>query len=266
MICAMEGHAVRKILKNKPLVEAIFELQWELRGKAFSGEKIDPHHRIFVTRLEEEAVKDYPVPKPLPAADVPEKFVPHKVQQQFWTAENEWPVVQVGPGIITLNDTVKYDWEDFKERMSHLLDLFFETHPDSDDLNLNTVMLRYINAIEFDYNNDDVLKFLKEKMKITIDIQPDLFCGRGVSKLPYSFNLQTFFPSMNPEGAVGLVARRGQKNEKDVLFWEIMVQSIGKYVPKTIKEDILVWAENAHSLIRDWFFGIIEGDLLKEFE
>ena len=38
----------RKILKNKPLVEAIFELRWELQEPA-PGMKIDPHYNLNLT-------------------------------------------------------------------------------------------------------------------------------------------------------------------------------------------------------------------------
>jgi hypothetical protein len=40
----------RRILKNKPLVEAIFEIRWELQELA-PGVKRDPHYKVLIGRV-----------------------------------------------------------------------------------------------------------------------------------------------------------------------------------------------------------------------
>lgn len=50
---------LRKILKNKPLVEAIFELRWELKEQE-SRMKIDPHYKILVGRIYDKVSNEYP--------------------------------------------------------------------------------------------------------------------------------------------------------------------------------------------------------------
>ena len=64
---------IRKVLKNKPLAEAIFELRWELQEPA-QGMKVDPHYKILIGVMYDKV-------------------------------EDEWPLIKIGPGIITLNDT-----------------------------------------------------------------------------------------------------------------------------------------------------------------
>ena len=48
-----------KKLKNAPLIEAIFELRWELSKKP-DGRQFDPHHKILLGIIYEKVKDDYP--------------------------------------------------------------------------------------------------------------------------------------------------------------------------------------------------------------
>lgn len=257
---------MRKVLKNKPLVEAIFELHWELQGKAPSGEKIDPDHRRFLARMEEDVIKNYPKYRLLPAADIPERLVPYVVQHQFWTAENTWPVIQVGPGIVTLNDTAGYDWLDFKDRISYLVKLLFEVHPGSSDFRFRRILLRYINAVEFDYDKTNITTFLNDKMGVVVDTAQIMPQDSRVATTPYSLNLTSVFRSQQPKGIMELNIKHGKRQGNDALLWQLTNYAIDDDVPGPTQEGIVAWAEEAHSLIYDLFSNLIAGDLLKEFE
>lgn len=257
---------MKKVLKNKPLKEVVFELHWELPETTPSGEKFDPNYRRFLARLEEAVTGDYTNYRPLPAADVPEKLIPHVVQHQFWAADNTWPVIQVGSGIITVNDTAGYHWSNFKDRISHLTELFFKAHPDSGKLKLNRTLLKYINARKFDYDQADVFAFLRDKLKVGIDMSQIMSQDSQMAATPYTLNLTTVFLSQQPKGSIEIKARRGKIHEDDVLFWELTSFSAGHDVPSALQQDIAIWSEDAHSLIRELFFKMIEGELLEEFE
>jgi len=255
---------MRKVLKNKPLVEAIFELRWELTGKTASGESIDPHSKILVGAIYEKAKSEYPFHEQLPASEVPDRFAPYMIQHRFRKVAGQWPLIQLGPGILVLNDTTGYVWEDFNQRISKLVHMFLEAYPDQENLVPNMVTLRYIDSIEFDYEND-ILRFLQEKMEIGIDINQDLFGETGVTKTPFDIELKFSFHSALPKGAMDIRMKRGKRAESDALIWETMFRSLGADVPKS-EEEIITWVDSAHSLTDDWFFKLIEGDLLKEFE
>ena len=255
---------MRKVLKNKPLVEAIFELRWELRGKAASGESIDPHHKILVGAMYEKAKSEYPYHEQLPAAEVPDRFAPYMIQHRFRKNVGQWPLIQMGPGVLALNDTTGYVWEDFSQRVSKLVHMFLETYPDQENLLPNMAMLRYIDSIEFDYESD-ILSFLREKMKISIDMKQDLFGETGITDSPFDMDLKLSFSSTAPKGAMDMRIKRGKRAKSDALVWETIFRSRGEDAPKS-EEDIITWVDKAHSLTDDWFFKLIEGDLLKEFE
>ncbi len=107
-------------LPNQPLTETSFEVHWTKAedpveegtrptkipsGQTPIGPKVvDPDHTIFLGRMFERLAKTYPHRINLPASTVPTEYAPHVLQYQFWTAEERWPVVQLGPGVLTFND------------------------------------------------------------------------------------------------------------------------------------------------------------------
>lgn len=255
----------RKILKNKPLVEAIFELRWELQEQERKV-KTDRYFKILIGSLYEKIKGDYKFYEELPTAHIPEEIAAYVVQYRFRKDKDRWPLVQLGPGIITLNDTEGYVWEDFERRIKHLLDALFKAYPDANNnLNVNGLLLRYIDAIDFDYDSTDMFNFLREKLKVTIDVPNDFFQETGVRRLPIGFDLRMAFPTTYPKGAVNLRFVRGKRKNVDALIWETQVQSMYSDVAKG-KEEIVEWLNRAHSLTDDWFFKMIDGELLRRFE
>ncbi|RLB07039.1 MAG: hypothetical protein DRG59_06980 [Deltaproteobacteria bacterium] len=260
-----EGLVERKILKNKPLVEAIFELRWQLQ-EPNPGMKLDPHYKILIGRVYDRVKEEYPFHEQLPTATMPDEIAGYVVQHRFRKQKNEWPLIQIGPGIITLNDTESYVWEDFERRIIHLLDVLFDAYPDAENnLNINWLLLRYIDAVDFCYEEDDIFAFIKDKLKLNIILYEKLFEKTGVKNIPLGFDLKFSFPATKPKGSVHLRVLRGKREGRDALIWETHVQSVGDEVPED-KIRIRSWIDNAHTLTDDWFFKMIEGDLLRRFE
>jgi len=255
----------RKILKNKPLVEAIFEIRWDLQEIA-QGIRIDPHYKILIGRMYDRVRDEYPFHEQLPTATMPDEIAGYVVQHRFRRGKDEWPLIQIGPGIMTLNDTEGYLWEDFEKRIHNMLEALFKAYPDAEDnLKVNWLLLRYIDAVDFNYDEDDIFSFLDRNLKISISIYEELFKETGVGNLPLSFDLRFSFPATDPKGAVHLRFVRGIRRNADALIWETHVQSVGDDAPKD-KEEIATWVANAHRLTDDWFFKMIEGELLRRFE
>jgi len=201
----------------------------------------------------------------LPAAEIPEKLIPYIVQQRFRKEQDGWPLIQIGPGVVTLNDTTGYVWNDFNERIASLIALLLDAYPKPDQLIFNNIMLRYIDSYVFDYRRNNTFEFLKEKMKTEINLYQALFKETKVRNLPLELDLKSSFESDDPKGSIELRFSNGRKNGENAIIWQIMFKSSGLNTPK-IKENIMGWVEKAHLLTDDWFFKIIEGDLQKEFE
>lgn len=253
------------ILKNKPLVEAIFELRWQLK-ESQAGIKVDPNYKMLVGRVYERLKEEYPYSEQLPTATMPDEIAGYIVQYRFRKDKDRWPLVQIGPGIITLNDTEGYDWDDFVKRISEIITVLFELYPDAENsLKANSLLLRYIDAIEFDYEHEDIFSFLREKMKVNIEINKEIFAETGVGERPIDFDFRFSFLSAKPEGAIHMRVLRGKVKTSDTLLLETMVNLTGEDVPQE-KGKIFDWVRYAHGLIHKWFFKIIKGDLQRRFE
>ena len=100
----------QKELKNKPLVEAILELRWKL-----SIQGIDPHYSLLLGRFPERIEAKYPLHEPLPNAQFSDAMMPYILQHRFRPGLNKWPLIQIGPGVMTVNETEGYTWDKFKE-------------------------------------------------------------------------------------------------------------------------------------------------------
>jgi len=255
----------KKILKNKPLVEAIFELRWELQ-RLESGMMVDPKYKVLVGRIYDRIKDDYPYYEQLPTANIPDEAAAYVVQHRFRKKKNDWPLIQIGPGIITVNDTENYDWEDFKDRIKKIINVLFESYIDTENsLKISSLILRYIDAIEFDYNKDNILFFLKDNFKIDLSVYDKLFEETGVENSPVGIDMKLSYRASKPKGLITLRFVRGEVRNSESLIWETLFQSFGEDVPKTI-DTIIEWCNQGHDLTDNWFFKLIEGDLRRRFE
>ena len=158
----------------------------------------------------------------------------------------------------------KYIWNDFRERTTFAVQKLFEAHPVNTGIKIDSVMLRYIDAINFDYTDNNIIDFLNDKMKITIKSSDSLFKGHEVDSKPERFNFQSSFYCKNPKSMFTLKIATGQNKQQKAIIMETIVHSIDEDIPSNVSE-IPGWVNSAHQIIHDWFFRIIEGDLEKEF-
>lgn len=263
-----------KDLKNKPLVEAILEARWELKPKAAVQvpgpaqtvvPTTDPNYKLLLGRLFDRLQQQYPVHEALPAADLPDDFVGHMVQHRFRAAEDDWPLVQVGPGIITVNETHKYTWTDFEQRTTDTLSKLFDAYPKVEELKFTSILLRYIDAVEFDHGKENVFDFLRDKLKVELKLPDNLFGDTGVASRPASSQWQAVFECTHPKGKVHVSFATGQKDGSPSILWETAVRSAGSDVPG-MPNGFGEWVDAAHQVTDDWFFKLIEGDLQRRFE
>lgn len=239
-------------------------MRWQLEEKA-PEIRVDPHYKIMIGSLYETVKDEYPFHEELPTATMPDEISGYMVQHRFRKGKDLWPLIQIGPGIVTLNDTEGYVWEDFKVRISYLIDKLFTVYPEPSKLRVSRLLLRYIDAISFDYSTGDIFNFLGEKMKINLNIHQGLFDGTGIVKKPLGIDMRLAFPSSTLRGQIHFRVARGKKEETDALILDTIFESVGEDAPKDAGE-IVSWAERAHEITDDWFFKLIEGELLGRFK
>lgn len=257
-----------KILSKKPLAEAILEFRW---GRQTSPDQlVDPNYQILFGRLYDYFMGDgYTYHEALPASEMPPIMTAHQVQQRFRVGKDKWPLVQIGQGVLTLNDVENYDWDnDYSKRAIRAISGIYEKYPgDFDDVPKQFVSLKYIDAYHFDFDNNDLSKFLKEKMSLEISLPEKLLMEAGSTGNPKMFTSDFIYEIPNPKGEIKFKIGRGvqQPGNSSILIWETEVRSIGADVPQR-RDALSTWLDEAHTVTSKWFFGLIEGELEKEFE
>ncbi len=252
-----------KILKNKPLVEAIFEIKWKLKEEK-PGILLDPDYKILLGRFYERIIQTYPYHEPLPTSTIPDEIVGQAVQHRFRVAEKSWPLIQLGQGIMTVNDTVSYTWTDFYKRCIDAISKLVEAYPKPENLIYESILLRYIDAISLDYINNNVFDFLNDKLKTTVSLPKNLFEDIDVESKPLSLNWQASFHLRSLPGIATIRFATGKSKNEAVLLWETMVRSLDGDVPP-IPSGFPEWIDKAHTITDDWFFKLIEGELERRF-
>ncbi len=251
----------RKELKNKPLVEVILELKWALPAPGMGG---DPDYQLLLGRFSERVESVYPFHEPLPTAQMPDVMAAQMVQHRFRTGKGGWPLVQMGPGIMTVNATDGYQWDDFRNRCEQAVKALLDAHPAKQKFAVQDLALHYINAVEVDFRRESVFQFLAEKMKTKISLPDRLFDGGRVIGNPAAFHWQASFPHDGPGGTVTLRFAIGQRSGRPALIWETLVQVARDRMP-SIPDGFSRWLGKAHDLTDDWFFKLIEGELESTF-
>jgi len=252
-------------LKNPPLVEVILEVRWELQDGPVPQTKADPNYILLPGKLHDRLSNNYPYHEQLPQTSIPDEISPYMVKHRFRHEKDGWPLIQVGPGILTVNHTKKYTtFDEFCPLAVSAVNQLFEVYPESESLKISSLLLRYIDAKEFDYKKDDVMTFLRDKMGVPLSLPGKLFETTGVEKVARNLMWNSSFPCRKPRGLATLKLATGVSNGRPALIWEQIVKSSHGDVPEMPK-GFKNWIKDAHKVTESWFLSLIEGELEQEF-
>lgn len=235
---------------SPPFMEAIFEIRWELQTIP-NRPPVDSNYKIFLGRFFDRVVKDYPQHVSLPTANIADEISAYMVQHQFRVRKDKWPLIQVGQGIVTLNDTESYSWPDFKRRSEKLIKILFNTYPDQTKLKINNLVLRYLNGINYDFERENPNEFL-HKLHCDISMNDEFFSITNADKKLEACDINVAYPINNPKGRLITRYGRGKRGKNDAMLWEMGIQSINGDVPKKEKE-IVKWVDSAHKIPHGWY-------------
>ncbi len=250
-------------LPRKPLIEAIFELRWALQ-QGPAGESHDPGFQILLGRFYDRVSPDFPELEDLPVSLVPEAMAPNVVRHRFRKAKGAWPLIQLGPGVLSVNDTEGYTWQSFRPMLVKAVQALFEAYPTRiAQLSLSQATLRYVNAVPLDSAGGDtgLLPFLGNHLHTNISIDPSLFDNPQTAGTPAALQLRLNYPLERPHGVGAISFSTGMKENVPSVIWENLVVSKAGHLPAT-PEAFDAWFEDAHALTDRWFFALCRGGLL----
>jgi hypothetical protein len=173
--------------------------------------------------------------------------------------------VQIGPGIATLNFTASYRWERFQAAAEQFIEHLKRAYESAVSLrpHLQQVTLRYINAVPFQFEEQDIYDFLRSKLHITLEL-PRAIVEMSTQGLAASLNLTVNYPLGKPRGMGVLNIGRGQTSGAQALVWDLILASTGSDVPSL--DELAPWLSDAHDVLGRWFLTLVEGELLDNFK
>ena len=155
-------------LKNAPLKEVILEINWEENVDEF-GNKFDLGFELAQGKFSEIIKSNFPIHKKL--YNTNQSLLYGIPVHQYWTDELEWPVIQHGQGILTINQTEeKYTWTDFKKLILMTID-FLKTSYENNII-INKISLEYLDA--FDMNDIESFAFIENNLQTSINTKYEL--------------------------------------------------------------------------------------------
>jgi uncharacterized protein (TIGR04255 family) len=244
-------------LPNAPLQEVIFEIRWALAPGRETGQIIDEGFELASGRLSTIIEKKFPYYKRIIPQDIPDQLMHYQVVHQYWSGENIWPVLQLGPGIFTINCTEEgYVWEEkFQELIKNAIGWLEQAYRQS--LNIRFSSLRYIDAVKVDdYGgiNGNWQNFIKAYFNFEYN---NNFDTRGSQK-QIQIN-QTF--ELKDGSDLQLQIANGSSNNEKKLVWQTAILKKDSFD----LDKLVSWANYAHGIAHDLFQEMIKPDLYASF-
>lgn len=259
-------------LANNPLIEAWLEIKWKLELTDIPDLLSDPNYS-FTLGIFYNNIKDkFPNIIELGANKAPVELTPHMVRHRFTpSSENQWPMVQLGPGVAAANFSNPYTRDNFFKHCEFLRNNLIKTYTDF-PLSIESISLRYRNFIEFDYSTNDILHFLSTKLNTNVEFPNFIPGNASKNKSPSTGAIKFSFDLDYPEGTGVYSINTGfykakTPSEKIGLVTQFEVLSSGDQTPDiTNLDEFKDWLSKAHEVLHDWFFDLIDGELLQEMQ
>jgi len=260
-------------LLHPPLIEAIFELRWEIenlqpneaRPQGAFVPMRDPAYPMMYGRLYERLKKDFPFTEDLPSTGAHPETTPYVPRHRIRKEKNGHPLVQVGPGIITVNEAKGYSWKSFRSSAQRIIESVVDLYPsDAMPLNFIKAEMRYVNGIRFDLARENPLSFLAEKLHTKVEVAPELLTLNSLNERPNAVGLNLAYALEKPMGNLNLALNLGQFEGKPTFIQQTLIQSVGELLPADT-EGLSLWLEEAHTVAENCFQVLCKGALMEKF-
>lgn len=252
-------------LLHPPLIETIFEIRWEIENNEQTGGMRDPSYPMMYGSLYERLKKDLPIIEDLPSTQAHPETTPYVPRHRMRKEKNGYPLVQVGPGIMTINEGKGYSWTGFRSLVLRVIESIIDLYPTNTlPLNFTKCEIRYVNGIRFDIARENPLAFLADKLHMKLEMDPDLFKYNSLNDRPNGVGLNVSYVLDKPMGNLAIGANMGQFEGKPAFIQQTLIQSFGDLTPAD-GDGFASWLEDAHTAAENCFQVFCKGALMEKF-
>lgn len=238
-------------LPNAPLIEVIFELRWQIKQKSELTK-----YQYLIGDLYSSVKESYPLRESLVPPEVPIEILINNPVHRFRKAKDKYPLVQVGPGVLTLNTTDEnYFWNDFYGWADSFINSFFSVFPREEELFKPNLL--YLDFFKFDFYNNNVNEFVNDNFNI-------IFSQSFISETNNPFDLNIGFFNETEMGNLSVTLKKGKNSKQEDGI--IMQTSLQCKESMSNSENLLSWLDKAHEFTSDLFKQITKGQLYESFK
>jgi len=240
-------------LPNAPLLEVIFEIKWDITSRTDIVDFQYLHGDLYSNLKSKYSHRESLIPP-----EVPLEVIKGSPVYRFRETSGSYPLVQVGPGLISVNTVDnQYFWSQFRDESNQVLNVLTDIYPKYSELHL-VPALTYIDFFEYDKNKETPLEYLNANFQLSLK---DNFMGDFKAKMS-DVNITLNYHV--EEKIVSLTLRNGIiNNEKEGLVLQTKV--IGakeRYNTQKLKD----WLDSAHDLSSSMFKALTSGKMYESFK
>jgi uncharacterized protein (TIGR04255 family) len=252
-----------------PLIEVVAELHWRIQPiNLFPGAGVDPFFQIIRENLTSLlAAVGFPYVENIVPKGIPQELLAYKPVVRLRPAENQWPLYQLGPGLLAINITPPYrGWLDFRKTIEFGLTKLYEAMPDPEKfLHLKKFELRYVDAFTAKHGFRTYPEFTEKcllagvTLSETITKRTTLVFG-GITKV---FEVRAPLSSI-AETVGSIKVAPGVIRDENVAIAELKMLSEFNAKFCSTKQ-VLEWLDLAQDELNIWFEALVSDDLRKTF-
>lgn len=236
-------------LPNAPLVEVVMELRWKISSK----EELTNVQYLYGD-LYNELKGKFPYRESILPVQIPLEMTINQPVHRYRAEKDGYPLLQVGPGIITLNTTdEKYYWETFYNDAKNLIHTFFKVYPTHHSI---VPAFLYIDFFPFSFGENDVHEFINQKFNVSFG--QSFFKNE---KLPTDFKMG--FAYNIDLGELRVTLQKGKNKMTEGVLLQTRIN--GK--ENTPNEHYInKWLDQSHAILSDTFRQLTMGELYESFK
>lgn len=232
---------ILEYLQRPTLVEAILEIHWQL-AENDHGLPYDDGYDMALGMFKSSLSGSFPFHERLVEQGQPIQIL-ESPKHRYRKNNNLWPVIQHGPGIMTVNDLGKdYSWESrFRSAIITALDALHKSYPRP--RNITLVRMTYMNSAKT--NGLSPADFAKDNLQVSISRSFEIPGEETGFLLAQGFNLG------NQQNLTYTVTQgRQHGKEEDEVLWNIVFNQTKEF---ELSSDLMETLDFAHDSISQLF-------------
>jgi uncharacterized protein (TIGR04255 family) len=246
-------------LPKAPLQEAIFEIRWALGIDPTTNQTFDMGYSLAQGKLQEIVKHEFPVYKRKVSHSIPEQLMQYQTVNQYWKGDDTWPVLQLGPGIFTVNDTEKnYIWtETYFPLIKAGLNWIYKAYDNK--LSINFASLRYVDSVKLNaYNYESRWQdFIHDHFNFSF---VNNFNTRGSIK---RIQFDQYFDLEDKSSLhISMNSGKYRTTDEDALIWQTAITRHAKFE----KDSLIHWVDKVHTVTSDLFKELTKPNLYASFQ